>query len=105
MRKTWIFGLLIFTLLLAACSTPPPTQQAPAATEAPGGPAQPASMDGPTLLGERCTVCHDLARVEAKKGSADDWTATVERMLGKGARLNDAEKAFLIDYLAATYPK
>ena len=102
MRITWIIGLLIFTLLLAACSTPAPAPTEPAA---PPASSNPTALDGKVLLADRCTKCHDLARVEAKKGAVEDWTATVERMVGKGAALNDAEKAFLIEYLAATYPK
>jgi hypothetical protein len=33
----------------------------------------------------------------------ESWTATVDRMIGKGAKLNDAEKDAVITYLAETY--
>lgn len=61
-------------------------------------------MDGAALLQERCTVCHDLKRVEAAKKTADEWKATVERMVGKGAKLDANEQAALVEFLAATYP-
>jgi multiple sugar transport system substrate-binding protein len=64
-----------------------------------------AGPDAAALLQERCTKCHDLARVQAAKKTVDEWKATVERMVGKGAQLDAAEQAALIAYLAATYPK
>jgi hypothetical protein len=35
----------------------------------------------------------------------EEWRATVERMVGKGAQLDEAEQELLIQYLAETYPK
>ncbi|MDH4135871.1 MAG: hypothetical protein OEW09_04015 [Anaerolineae bacterium] len=78
--------------------------EAPTATEAP--PTEvPATIDGKSLLQERCTVCHDLGRVERAKKTEEEWKATVERMVGKGAQLDEAEQELLIKYLAETYPK
>jgi len=64
-----------------------------------------AGPDGAALLQERCTKCHSLDRVEAAKKTADEWKATVERMVGKGAQLSAAEQEALIQYLSETYPK
>ena len=96
-----IILLVVLGVIAAQCST------SPAATEAPGQatPAQaPAALDGGALLKERCTVCHDLGRVESKKKTEAEWKATVERMVGKGAKLNPAEQEAVIKSLAATYP-
>jgi hypothetical protein len=35
----------------------------------------------------------------------EEWKATVERMVGKGANLSLAEQEAVIRYLADTYPK
>jgi len=121
--KIGVFALSLLTLLffltsvlLAACApsqTPSePTAgaitvptNAPLPTNAPTA-GQPATttLDGQTLLQERCTVCHSLDRVASKHKTADQWKATVERMVGKDAQLNAQEQQTLIDYLAQTYP-
>jgi cytochrome c5 len=96
-----LLGLLLGSLL-AACggakdeTATPTTEQKEAA---------PAALEGKTLLQERCTKCHDLGRVEQAKKTEEEWKATVERMVGKGAQLNQAEQEQVIQYLAETYPK
>jgi len=93
MKKQLVVTLLVlFGVIAAQCG-------GPAATQAP------AALDGKALLQEHCTVCHDLTRVESKNKSEADWKATVERMVGKGAKLNPAEQEAVIKYLALTYPK
>jgi cytochrome c5 len=67
--------------------------------------AAPAAIEGKTLLQERCTKCHDLRRVERAEKSEEEWKATVERMVRKGAMLNQAERELVIGYLAEVYPK
>jgi len=81
----------------------PPTEE-PTATEVPPT-EEPATLDGQSLLQERCTVCHDLGRVERSEKTEEEWRATVERMVGKGAQLNQAEQELVIKYLAETYPQ
>jgi hypothetical protein len=61
------------------------------------------AIDGETLLQERCTVCHTLDRVMRAGHSALGWEQTVDRMMKRGAELNDEERTALIDYLAQTY--
>ena len=88
----------------APTATEVPPTEAPTATEAP--PTEvPAILDGQSLLQERCTVCHGLGGVERAKKTEEEWKATVERMVGKGAQLDEAEQELLIQYLAETYPK
>jgi hypothetical protein len=81
----------------------PTATEAPAATEPPAATEAPAGADGLSLLQARCTKCHDLARVESAKKSQDQWVATVQRMVSKGAQLSSAEQETLVKYLAATY--
>jgi len=77
---------------------PPSPSPSPAPTS---GPAPVA--DGATLLRERCTICHNLERVESARKSAEEWERTVSRMIGRGARLTAEEKAVLVEYLATHY--
>ena len=100
---TFPISILLLVLLagafLAACGA----SQLPATASAVSQPAA-TKLDGQTLLQERCTVCHDLNRVTSAQKTADQWTTTIERMVGKGAQLNAQEKQTLIDYLGQTYP-
>lgn len=64
-----------------------------------------ATAAGDEALARRtCTTCHNLKRVEAKFGQdRAAWEALVGRMLAKGGapKLSDAERAAVIDWLAA----
>ena len=62
------------------------------------------ALDGNTLMQERCTRCHTTGRITGKSGSLEEWTTTVDRMIGKGAQLDAVERETLIQYLAQTYP-
>lgn len=62
------------------------------------------TLDGKTLLEERCTVCHTLDRVERASMDPAGWGMNVRRMVGKGAKLNASEQEVLIEYLSITYP-
>lgn len=98
-----VFVALLLTSLFAACAgakedtAVPPTEQEKA--------TPPAALDGKALVEERCTKCHDLGRVESAKKTAEEWKATVERMVAKGTQLNQEEQELVIKYLAETYPK
>jgi competence protein ComEA len=65
----------------------------------------PAALDGEALVEERCTKCHDLSVVTSAKKSAEGWKANVERMVQKGAQLDEAEQEVVIDYLTEAYPE
>ncbi len=86
---------VLLASLFAACGGPAPSQEEPT--------AQPASIEGESLLQERCTVCHGLSRVTQAQKTPEKWEQTVARMVGKGAQLNAGEQATLIEYLAETY--
>lgn len=118
-----VIALGVMLTLIAACApaptptpVPKPTEppkptvapttvptKAPEPTKVPEPTKPPAVLDGAALLQERCTVCHNLDRVKSASKTKDQWLATVDRMISKGAKLNDAEKAVLVDYLAKTY--
>jgi len=89
---------LTFIVLLSACA-----KQAATPTTAPVTSGSTATTDGQTLLETRCTTCHTVDKATSEGGNANQWTRIVNDMISKGAQLTDAEKAVLIDYLAATY--
>jgi cytochrome c5 len=102
-------------------ATAEPTEESVASTEAPTNLPEPtaepsplesplespiespAPFDGQAMLQERCTVCHDLVRVTGATKNRAEWEQTVDRMISKGARLNEEEHTSLINYLAETY--
>jgi cytochrome c5 len=64
-------------------------------------PLEPAALSGAKLLNERCTVCHTLDWVETAMATKDRsaWEVTVDRMIGKGAVLDETEKETLLNHL------
>jgi hypothetical protein len=82
------------TVIPAAAATP--TSATPAAP-------YPVVKDGQALMIERCTVCHDAARITSLKQSRAGWETTVAKWKAKGAKLTDQETTVLVDFLAATY--
>lgn len=98
-----ILFILIVTVIGVACGGPAsaPTATSDLPAKPTTAPAQ--ALDGKALMNERCTVCHNTERIQAAKKTRADWEATVSRMKGNGAKLNDAETTALIDFLAATY--
>ncbi len=62
------------------------------------------SSDGDALLKSRCNECHDLDRITSASKSSDEWEATVDRMITRGAVLDNTERETLIEYLTETYP-
>jgi hypothetical protein len=85
---------LVLGLILTACS---------GAQESGAGSGD--DLDGQALVEERCTVCHNLQTITGTKKSADGWQSTVERMIGKGAQLDDAEQAVVVEHLTEAYPE
>ena len=60
-----------------------------------------ADLSGERLTGDRCTRCHTAERFVKAKKAAADWKVTVDRMIGKGAKLSAGERQSVIDYLSA----
>jgi mono/diheme cytochrome c family protein len=85
-----VAALVLVSLLVACGSSPSEPTQAPA-------------QDGATLLETRCSACHSVDRPKQVTKTAGEWEQTVDRMIGHGAQLNDAEKSALVEYLAQNY--
>jgi cytochrome c2 len=97
MKTRWIALLMMvltMVLFITACSSGSSSGNSARSTT---------SLDGASILQERCTVCHNLSRVERAKHTPEEWQTTVNRMIGKGAKLSSDEKTLLIEYLSTTY--
>jgi cytochrome c2 len=58
---------------------------------------------GKTLLGKKCTMCHDLDRIYQAQKSEKEWLATVERMKQHARNpnfLNEKETKNIVDFLS-----
>jgi len=93
-----VLAVLALMFLVTACSS-----GTTATTTAPSN--SDTTLDGATLLQERCTKCHTLSRVESAKNTSAEWGSIVDQMIGKGAKLSSDEKALVVDYLSVTYGK
>lgn len=94
-----LLALLTLTLAvtLGGCGKDAPVTTEPLPGEGDTGQLM---LDGQALVSERCTVCHDLARVDEAAYDDVGWEATVDRMITKGAKLTEDEKVAVIEYLS-----
>lgn len=65
-----------------------------------GGETELAVLNAEDLINERCTVCHTTDRIYKAGFDRDRWEKTVNRMISKGAELNEKERESVIEYLA-----
>lgn len=93
-------GLLLLALLVACGSSSSEPTQAPSE---PASPTEAPAQDGAQLLDTRCSTCHSADTAKQAAKTADEWEQTVDRMIGKGAQLTEAEKTALVEYLAENY--
>jgi hypothetical protein len=90
-----VLVLSCVALSLVGCSKDEGAQPSPAA---PVGETE--SAPGEALVEKQCATCHTLKRVEAANLDRAGWERTVDLMIDKGARLNEAERKIVIDYLS-----
>ena len=78
----------------------PPAPAAPAAAS-----ATPTPPPGPALnvINERCSACHSTATVFGQRRSGDDWAATVQLMVDRGADLTPDDMSMVVGYLTANF--
>ena len=77
-----------------------------AAPPAPSEPVHAAAADGHpgrAVLEARCLVCHDARLVEQQSLTPLGWLREVDKMIGWGAGVTDAEKQPLVEYLAQRF--
>ena len=73
-----------------------PELAAPAADPWPEG-------EGSEIARRACHDCHDPIVITASRLTAAQWSARVDAMLAKGAKVEDEEIDVLIDYLATHF--
>lgn len=60
---------------------------------------------GKDVVMKVCTVCHELTRITSKKRTKEEWSDTVDKMAGRGARASDEEFETIVNYLAKYFGK
>jgi len=94
-RRLALAVLMIVVLATAvACGS-----KEPAATPEPT-PGEATGLDGAAIMQEKCTVCHDLTRVQNAEYDAVGWADVIDRMVEKGADVSTDEAAALAEYLS-----
>jgi DMSO/TMAO reductase YedYZ molybdopterin-dependent catalytic subunit len=58
---------------------------------------------GRKVFDTRCLACHDTMLVSQQRLTIPGWTREVDKMIGWGAGVTDAEKQSLVQYLAARF--
>jgi mono/diheme cytochrome c family protein len=95
-KRLILVAVLVFALLaFAGCGGADEPLPEPEPT-----PGEATGLDGAALLQEKCTGCHDLARVDAEDADAVGWAAIIDEMVAKGAQVTDDEAAAIAEYLA-----
>ena len=51
------------------------------------------------ILEKKCYTCHNINIVLKAKKTADEWEATLDRMIGYGATIDKDERAILMEFL------
>ena len=78
-------------------------QTAPATPPAAATPAPPPGP-GLAIVNEKCSGCHTTVSVFSQHRSPEDWAATVQLMVDRGADLSPDEANVVIGYLAENFP-
>src|SRR5262245_17298499 len=98
-------GLFIVSLAVSAGAQrgapPRPAPSTPPAT--PAAAAVQGSDPREATARRLCTQCHPFENVVAIRRTRAQWEATVENMVGRGARGTQAEFSSVIDFLAEKY--
>lgn len=63
-----------------------------------------ASAAGEAVFTRSCLTCHGRDLTEGQRLTTTGWTREVEKMMRWGAQVDEADKAALVAWLAATYP-
>ena len=67
-----------------------------------GAAAEPPPGPGLSTIQERCSGCHSTTTVFGQRRSADDWAATVQLMVDRGADLSADDQSTVVGYLSRT---
>ena len=73
--------------------------QAPAPATAPAATPEPGKAETTTA----CTACHEANTYTTQHLTAEQWAEVVDQMIGKGAKVSDADYDKIVGYLARNY--
>jgi mono/diheme cytochrome c family protein len=62
------------------------------------------AAEGEAVFKRACLVCHGADLTEQQRLSPTGWTREVEKMMRWGARVGDAEKPALVEFLSSRFP-
>ena len=58
---------------------------------------------GSTLTENKCQICHELRHIQRTPLSRGEWADTLKNMKERGAPMDEAEMAVILDYLSVYY--
>jgi len=56
------------------------------------------------LISDKIGGCHMLNFILRQNKTREEWSVTIDRMIGKGAKINAEEKELIIDWLVSRNP-
>jgi cytochrome c5 len=63
----------------------------------------PPAKDGEAIMNSACGSCHDTTSIQVSARSEQEWNATIEQMIARGASLSDADRPVLVAYLVKAH--
>lgn len=115
-RWVWMSLILIIVLTLGACTQPAVIEDTPEVEEPV---EEPAPVEPPpveeevgddndsqmqALISDKIDGSHMLNFILSQNKTREEWSVTIDRMIGKGAKVNAEEKELIIDYLVSRNP-
>jgi cytochrome c5 len=101
---TWFARSLCVISLLAPVTARPAAGQDDGSQGKPNNQGPPLEEgEGRELVLEKCTVCHDTARIRSTYRDEDAWAALVDNMISRGADVTPEEAKKIVAYLFEHY--
>lgn len=79
--------------------TTPAAETQPSAAVAEEEALPSAEVDMEALIASKVAGNHDVERIFTATKTREEWNATLDRMIGYGAKMTEEEKQLIIDYL------
>jgi mono/diheme cytochrome c family protein len=75
-----------------------------APASSPTSPSEAQPIEPPAPFKSACLACHQDDVIRQQRLTRAQWDAELTKMIGWGARVNEQERALLLDYLATSFP-
>ncbi len=96
MKSLRLFGVVLaFGLLIGMAACAQKTDMSTQPSQSVGGDTQVSATpaaDGEALIIEKLQNHHDIERILTAKHTREEWNATLDRMIGYGAKISEEEK-------------